>query len=85
VVHVMMVMVVVMVVVVVMMVMVHRLRHRGRLGRSGRHRPRSGFLRDCVAGDPNGENGGGDKALNHGRSILSKKTPAVFGAHFAVA
>jgi len=46
-----------MVVMVVVMVMLHR--------RGGR-----GLLRDGVASQANGESGGGDKALDHGQSIL---------------
>src|SRR5271166_5025196 len=60
------------VVVVVMMVMVmvvmHLVGHR-------RSRGGGGFLRDGVAGEADGERGGGDKALDHGRTVLSKKTP----------
>jgi preprotein translocase subunit SecG len=57
VVMVMMWVVMMMVVMVVVMVMLHR--------RGGR-----GLLRDGVASQANGESGGGDKALDHGQSIL---------------
>ena len=60
VVMVMMWVVMMMVVMVVVMVMLHR---RGRRG--GR-----GLLGDGVASEANGESGGGDKALDHGQSIL---------------
>ncbi len=59
-----------MMVMMVMMVM-HLVGHR-------RSRGGGGFLRDGVAGEADGERGGGDKALDHGRTVLSKKTPAVF-------
>jgi hypothetical protein len=68
--HVMMVAMVVVMVVVVMMMM-HR---SGRSGGGGG----GGFLRDGVAGEADGESGGGDKVLDHWQSVLSKKTPAVF-------
>jgi hypothetical protein len=50
----------VMMVMVVVMVMLHR---RGRRG--GR-----GLLREGIASQANRESGGGDKALDHGHSIL---------------
>jgi hypothetical protein len=69
--HVVVVMVMI-IVVVVMMVM-----HLGH--RSGRSRLRGGrgrFLRDGVAGEADGKRGGGDKALDHGRSVLFEKDPS---------
>jgi hypothetical protein len=68
-VHVMPVVVMVMMVVVVvvmMLVVMHLVGHRSGGGR---------FLRDGIAGEADGESGGGDKALDHGQSVLSKKTP----------
>jgi hypothetical protein len=46
---------------VVMMVMVMLVGHRGG---------RRGVLRDGVASEADRESGGGDKALDHGQSIL---------------
>ena len=37
-----------------------------------------GFLRDGVAGEADGQGGGGDKALDHGRPSLCAKAPAAF-------
>jgi hypothetical protein len=69
--HVMHVVMMVVVVVVVVVVMMHRLGHRsGGLGGGGRR----GFLRDGVAGEADGERGGSDKALDHGKTVLSRKT-----------
>ena len=56
-----MMVVVVMVVVVVVMMMVMLMGHRGG---------RRGVLRDGVASEADRESGGGDKALDHGQSIL---------------
>ncbi len=56
----------VMVMVMVMMVM-HRVGHRG--GGLGRRR----FLCDGVTGEADGESGGGDKALDHGKVFLLLK------------
>ena len=76
--HFMMHVVVVMVMVMMMVVMVmHLMGHRS--GGGGRR----GFLRDGVAGEADGEGGGGDKALDHGQTVLSGKTPAVFGLQTA--
>jgi hypothetical protein len=63
-----MVVMVVMVVVVVVMVMVVMLHRRGLCGRGGScgRAGRGGrFLRDGVAGESDGERGGGDKTLDH--------------------
>jgi hypothetical protein len=57
----MMVMVVMMVVMMMVVVMVMPVGHRG----GGR-----GLLRDGVASEADRESGGGDKALDHGQSIL---------------
>ena len=62
---------VVVVIMMVMMVVMHLVGHWGG---------RSGFLRDGVAGEADGESGGGDKALDHGQCVLSKKTRLVFAA-----
>ena len=59
--------VVMVVMMMVMVVMMHRFGHRGGGGRRG-------FLRDGVAGEADGERGGGDKALDHGKTVLSRKT-----------
>jgi len=75
--HVMVMMMMVMMVVMMVMHLCHR---------SGRSRLRGGrgrFLRNGVAGEADGESGGGDKALDHGQSVLSKKTPAVFALQSA--
>jgi hypothetical protein len=37
-------------------------------------------LRDGVAGEANGQSGGDDKALDHGRKSLSRKARAAFAA-----
>src|SRR5271165_3125704 len=79
--HVMHVMVVVVMMMVVMMVM--HLCHRSAGGFRGARGGRGRFLRDGVAGEGDGESGGGDKALDHGQSVLSKKTPAVFALQSA--
>jgi hypothetical protein len=71
--HVVMVMVVD--VVVMMMVVVMMLHRRGFRGRGG-----GGVLRDGVAGEANGQSGGDDKALDHGRKSLSRKARAAFAA-----
>jgi hypothetical protein len=64
--HVMMVVMMVMMVVVVMMM--HRSgRSRGGGGGGG------GFLRDGVAGEGDGESGGGDKSLDHGNLSFRKR------------
>ncbi len=55
------VVVMMMVVMMVMSVMMHLMPHRGG---------RRGFLRDGVASEADRESGGGDKALDHGQSIL---------------
>ena len=65
-----MVMVMVVVVMMMMVMMVHGMLHRGGGGR--------GFLRDGVAGEADGQGGGGDKALDHGRPSLCAKAPAAF-------
>ena len=57
---------VVMVMVMMMMVMVMLMGHRGG---------RRGVLRDGVASEADRESGGGDKALDHGQSILRLKDP----------
>ncbi len=57
-----------MMVIVMVMMMMHLVGHR-------RSRGGGGFLRDGVAGEADGESGGSDKALDHGQSVLSKKTP----------
>src|SRR5271166_4505536 len=62
------VVVVMMMMVMVVMMVMHLVGHR-------RSRGGGGFLRDGVAGEADGERGGGDKALDHGRTVLSKKTP----------
>ncbi len=74
-------MVVVVVVIVVMMMMmvvvmvVHGMLHRrGRAGRGGSAGRGGGFLRDGVAGEPDGERGGNDKALDH-RQKSSRRRP----------
>ena len=56
------------VVMVMMMVVMHRMLHR-----SGRRR--GGFLRDGVAGEADGQHGGGDKALDHGIAFLWLNEP----------
>ena len=66
VVHVVVHVVVMMVMVMVMMVM-HRVGHGG--GGLGRRR----FLCDGVTGEADGESGGGDKALDHGKAFLLLK------------
>jgi hypothetical protein len=71
---VMMMMVVVVVMMVVMVMVMHLMGHRSGGGR---------FLRDGVAGKADGEGGGDDKALDHGRTVLSRKTPAVFNLQTA--
>ena len=72
--------VVVIMMVVMMMVVMHLLGHwSGRSAGGGRGR----FLRDGVAGETDGEGGGG-KALDHWQ-VLSRKTPAVFGLQSAAA
>ena len=57
----MMVVVVVMMMVVMVMMVLHR---RGGRGRS--------FLRDGVAGEADGQRGGGEKALEHGEFPFGK-------------
>jgi hypothetical protein len=64
---VMMVMMVMVVMVVMMMVMVVMHLVHFACGRGGR---RSGFLCDGVTGEADRESGGGEKALDHGRTIL---------------
>lgn len=64
----MVVVVVAVVMMVVVMMVMHLVGHRRSCGGGG-------FLRDGVAGEADGERGGGDKALDHGRTVLSKKTP----------
>jgi uncharacterized membrane protein YgcG len=73
------VVVVVVVVVMMVMMMVHLSHRSGRSAGGGRGR----FLRDGVAGEGDGESGGGGKALDHWQTILSRKTPAVFGPQSA--
>ena len=63
--HVMHVMV--MVVVMVMMMMVHWLGHGSRGGRR--------FLRHCVSGEAERENGRGRKGLDHGRTFCGLRNP----------
>jgi hypothetical protein len=63
VVHVVMMVMVMMVVVVVMMVM-HLMGHRGGGGCWG------GLLGDGIAREADRESGGGDKALDHRKSVL---------------
>jgi hypothetical protein len=65
----------VVVVIMVMMMVMHLVGHRGG---------RSGFLRDGVAGEADGESGGGDKALDHGHVSFQKKDPLVFAAIYRV-
>ena len=76
--HVVMMAVVVVVVVMVMMVVVMHLMHRGGGGRG-----RRGFLGDGVAGEPDGESGGGDKALDHRNPSCCKKDPSGLRLQFA--
>ncbi len=71
-VHRVMVVMVMVMVVVMMVVMVHLMRHRS--GGGGRR----GLLRNGVAGKTDGESGGGDKALDHGQIVLSRKIAAIF-------
>ena len=59
-----MMVVVMMVMVVMVMVMMHLVAHRS----GGR-----GFLRNGVSGESDGESGGGDKALDHGKAFLLPK------------
>ena len=58
----------VVVVVVMVMVMLHR--------RGGQGSGRSGFLRDGIAGESDGERSCCDKALDHERQVLWKKAPS---------
>ena len=60
------VVVVMMVVVMVMVMMMMLMGHRGG---------RRGVLREGVASKADRESGGGDKALDHGQSILRWKDP----------
>ena len=73
--HVMHMVVVVVMMMMMVMVMVMVMMHLCH--RSGRSRLRGGrgrFLRDGVAGEPDGERGGNDKALDH-RQKSSRRRP----------
>jgi len=66
--------------VVVMMVMVMMVTHLISHRSGGRRR---GFLRNGVSGQADGESGGGDKTLDHGKAfLLLKRPPAGPRAHF---
>ena len=68
--HVVMVM---MVVVMMMMMMMHR--SGGRRLLAGARGRRGGFLGDGVSGHADGESGGGDESLDHGKAFLLSKGP----------